>query len=95
MKEKIIIKKDKEELLIFWIEERANFGFINCSQVLGEHALFSMSEASLDYFHSCKKASDSDIELALLSAKNVYRVECEARYKLSQKDTAFIWSKVA
>jgi len=93
--EKIIVKKDKDELLVFWINDKSNYGFICCTEVLSEHCLYSMSEASLDYFHSCKKATEDEIELALKAVKNVYRTDCEASYKLSQKDISIMWSKVA
>jgi len=91
IKKEIIVKKDKDEIIIFWCDMKANFGNICSNQLISENNLFSGSEASLEYFQSCKKASKPECDMAIKTIKHLYNEDYIARQKLSDKIKNQIW----
>ena len=96
-KEKIIIKQDKEgETIIFWLESKANTGFINCQSIgqytpLKSNVLSSHCEASIGYFKECKQASSEAMQEALNKIMQAYDVMGIIKQRLNKTDLRIIW----
>jgi ATP-dependent RNA circularization protein (DNA/RNA ligase family) len=92
--EKVIIRSDKENnILVFWLESKANKYNICVTEISINGTVYAMSEASYDYYLTTNKASDKQTKLALGAIKSVYEIEGIVRKKISSKDRECIWNK--
>lgn len=95
---KVIFKKDKENNVIgFFPELPANLGKIVCYEHIGQHR-----EADIRYFHSLKKASETEYAALLSELRSIYAEdngECDPpielvvrqRFSYADREKAYDW----
>lgn len=92
-KVKVIFRKSKNpytneyEIIAFFPEIEANYGNILSYMHIGQH-----SEASLEFYHSTKKATEEEYKPLLNELKAIYdNCELVVRQKLNYKDVYEAW----
>lgn len=87
-KVKVIFRKEKDgEIVAFFPELKANYGRMVCYAHIGQH-----SEADIEYYHTTKKALDSEFKPLLNELKSIYN-DCEliVKQKLYYNDLTNAW----
>jgi hypothetical protein len=89
----VIVKyhRKSDSLEVFHLDMSANYGKICCNEIISEVSIMSGSEASLEYYWECTKATNEQVEMAIKALQKIYDEPVIVKQKLTTKYKKEIW----